>query len=187
MSTGTGTNIRKGQILVIDGELWVVLDTDHRTQGNWRGFMQVVMKHLKTGRKDNQRFRSTDKVEFAFIDTRELQYLYRDPLGLHFMDTTTFEQMLMDAELAEEASRFLKEGDLVKVRFYEESPVGIDLPTTVVLEVTETDPGLKGDSVSNVFKPATLESGLVVKVPNFVNQGEMVKVDTRTGEFVERA
>jgi elongation factor P len=187
MSTGTGTNIRKGQILVVDGDLWVVLDTEHRTQGNWRGFMQVVMKHLKTGRKDNRRFRSTDKVEFAFIDTRELQYLYRDPIGLHFMDTSTYDQMPMDVDLGEEASKFLKEGDLVKVRFHEDCPVGIDLPTTVELEVTQTDPGLKGDSVSNVFKPATLETGLTLKVPNFINQGEMVRVDTRTGEFVERA
>jgi elongation factor P len=183
----TGTNIRKGQILVHEGDLWVVLDTDHRTQGNKRGYMQVVMKHLKTGRKDNHRFRSTDKVEFAFIETRELQFLYRDPVGLHFMDTATYEQMAMDPDLAEEAARYLKEGDLVSVRFHEESPVGIDLPTVVELEVTETEPGLKGDSVSNVFKLATLETGLVLKVPNFINQGEMVRVDTRTGEFAERA
>ena len=183
----TGTNIRKGQILVVDGELWVVLDTDHRTQGNKRGQMQVVMKHLQTGRKDNRRFRSTDKVEFAFIETRELQYLYRDSFGLHFMDTETYEQSAMEEELSADAAPFLKEGDLVKVRYYEGTPVGVDLPTSVVLEVTETDPGLKGDSVSNVFKPATLETGHTLKVPNFVNQGEMVKVDTRTGEFLERA
>jgi elongation factor P len=181
------TDIRKGQILIIDGELWVVLDTEHRTQGNWRGYMKVVVKNLKTGRKDNQRFRSTDKVELAYIDTRELQYIYKDSTGLHFMDTTTFEQMPMDPDLAMEAEKFLKEGDLVKVRFHDESPVGIDLPTTVVLQITETDPGLKGDSVSNVFKPATLETGLTLKVPNFVDQGEMVRVDTRTGEFIERA
>jgi elongation factor P len=182
----TGTDIRKGQILIVEGDLWVVLDTDHRTQGNKRGYMQVVMKHLQTGRKDNRRFRSTDKVEFAFIDTRELQFIYRDHSGLHFMDTATYEQMPMDPDLADEAEKFLKEGDLVKVRFHEDTPVGIDLPTTVLLEVKHTEPGLKGDSVSNVFKPATLETGHELKVPNFINQGEMVKVDTRTGEFVER-
>ncbi len=183
----TGTDIRKGRILVHEGDLWVVLTTDHRTQGNKRGYMQVVMKHLQTGRKDSHRFRSTDKVEFAFIETRELQFLYRDPVGLHFMDTSTYDQMPMDIELADEAVKFLKEGDLVKVRFHEDSPVGIDLPTAVELEVTDTEPGLKGDSVSNVFKPATLETGHVLKVPNFINQGEMVRVDTRTGEFMERA
>ncbi len=187
MATGTGTNIRKGQILVHEGDLWVVLDTDHRTQGNKRGYMQVVMKHLKTGRKDNHRFRSTDKVEFAFIETRELQYIYKDAVGLHFMDTTSFEQMPMDPDLAGEAEKFLKEGDLVEVRFHEDNPVGIDLPAVVELKVTGTEPGLKGDSVSNVLKPATLETGLALKVPNFINQGEMVRVDTRTGEFVERA
>jgi elongation factor P len=183
----TGTDIRKGQILVVDEELWVVLDTDHRTQGNKRGYMQVVMKNVRTGRKDNRRFRSTDKIDIAFIDTKELQYLYRDAVGLHFMDTQTFEQMPLDEELAGDAVNFLKEGDLVKVTFHEGTPVGIDLPAAVVLEVSHTEPGIRGDSVSNVFKPATLETGLEIKVPNHINQGELVKVDTRTGAFLERA
>ena len=183
----TGTDIRKGQILVVDEELWVVLDTDHRTQGNKRGYMQVVMKNVRTGRKDNRRFRSTDKVEVAFIDTKALQYLYRDNTGLHFMDTETYDQMILDLELAGDAVNFLKEGDLVTVTFHAGSPVGIELPASVSLEVKQTDPGIRGDSVSNVFKPATLETGLELKVPNHIDQGESVRVDTRTGEFMERA
>jgi elongation factor P len=183
----TATNIRKGQILNIDGELWVVLDREHRTPGNWRGYVQVTMKQLKTGRKDNRRYRSTDKVDIAFIETRELQYLFADNLGAHFMDTETYEQSALDRELIEDAMPFIKEGDLVKVSVHEGTPVGIELPTVVTLTVTETEPGVKGDTVSNVFKPATLETGHVLKVPNHIDQGELVRVDTRTGEFVERA
>jgi elongation factor P len=183
----TATEIRKGQVLIIDKELWVVLDYKHITPGNWRGYVQVVMRHLASGRKDNVRMRSTDKVEIAFIDTKELQYLFKDNLGLHFMDTETYEQIALDRELVEYAMDYLREGDTVKVTFYESTPIGVELPTSVVLEVAEADPGLKGDSVSNVFKPAVLETGLTIKVPNFVNAGEKVKVDTRTGEFMERA
>jgi elongation factor P len=183
----TATNIRKGQVLQVDGELWVVLDYTHITPGNWRGYVQVVMKSLKTGRKDNRRMRSTDKVDIAFIDTRELQYIYSDNLGAHFMDTENFEQTALDPELLGDALHYVKEGELVKVNFHDETPIGIELPTTVVLEVTETEPGVKGDTVSNVFKPATVETGITIKVPNHINQGEMIKVDTRNGEFVERA
>lgn len=183
----TATDIRRGQVLIIDKDLWVVTNYKHITPGNWRGYVQVTMKHLQSGRKDNVRMRSTDKVEIAFIDTKQLQYIYKDNLGLHFMDTETFEQIALDLDLVEDAMNYLREGDTVNVSFYESTPVGVELPTSVVLEVTETDPGLKGDSVSNVFKPAVLETGLKVKVPNFVNQGEKVKVDTRTGEFMERA
>ncbi len=183
----TATDIRKGQILVVDGELWVVLDYTHLTPGNKRGYVQVTMKELRSGRKDNRRFRSTDKVEKAFIDTKEVQYLYRDHSGLHFMDTTTYEQTVLDPELAGDAVYYLSEGDLVKVSFHGETPVGIELPAAVVLEVTQTDPGVRGDTVSNVFKPAVLSTGLEIKVPNYITVGEKVKVDTRTGSFLERA
>jgi len=182
----TATNIRKGQILNLSGELWVVLDYSHITPGNWRGYVQIVVKSLSTGRKDNRRLRSTDKVDIAFIETREMQYIYSDNLGAHFMDLENFEQTALDAEFLGDALHYLKEGDTVKVNFHEETPVGLDLPTTVILTVSEAEPGLKGDSVSNVFKLATLETGITIKVPNHINQGERVKVDTRTGEFVER-
>jgi elongation factor P len=182
----TATDIRKGQILVVDSDLWVVLDYTHLTPGNKRGHVQVTMRHLQSGRKDNKRFRSTDKIDVAFIETKPLQYLYRDGAGLHFMDTETYDQLPLDPELAADAVKYLKEGEVVKVSFHEGTPMGIDLPAAVVLEVTETLPGAKGDTVSNVFKPATLETGIEVKVPNYISQGEKVKVDTRTGEFLER-
>jgi len=183
----TATNIRKGQILNFDGDLWVVLDRTHITPGNWRGYVQVVIKSLATGRKDNRRLRSTDKVDIAFIETREMQYIYSDNLGAHFMDLENYEQTALDADFLGDSLHYLKEGDEVKVNFHEDTPVGIELPTTVVLTVTEAEPGLKGDSVSNVFKPATLETGITLKVPNHIDQGEQIRVDTRTGEFVERA
>jgi elongation factor P len=182
----TATDIRKGQILVVENDLWVVLDYTHLTPGNKRGYVQVTMKNLQSGRKDNRRFRSTDKIDKAFIETKPLQYLYRDNAGLHFMDTETYDQMPLDLELAGDAVNYLKEGAIVKVSFHEDNAVGIDLPASVVLEVTDTLPGAKGDTVSNVFKSATLETGIEVKVPNYVTTGEQVKVDTRTGEFLER-
>jgi len=180
------TDIKRGKILVIDGELWKVLDAQHITPGNWRGYVQATMRSLRSGSKDNRRFRSTDKVEFAFIETRELQYLYKDGNLHHFMDTESYEQSAIDEELLGDALSYMKESDTVNVEMHDGQPVGVVLPNTVELVVTETGPGTRGDTVSNVFKDATVETGLVIKVPLFVETGELVRVDTRTGAFVER-
>jgi elongation factor P len=180
------TEIKRGMVLVIDKELWNVVDSMHVTPGNWRGMVQVTMKSLKTGSKKQHRFRSTDTVEAAFLDKKTMQYLYKDPAGYCFMDTTTFDQVILTEDEVGDAIKYLKENDEAMVTFHENIAVGLDLPAAVVLTITETTPGTKGDTVSNVFKPATLETGLVVKVPLFIEEGERVKVDTRSGEFLGR-
>ncbi len=180
------TDIKRGKILILDGDLWKVLEAQHITPGNWRGYVQATLRNLRSGSKDNRRFRSTDKVEFAFIETRELQYLYGDGNLHHFMDTESYEQCAIDAELLGDALSYLKESDACAVEMHDGNPVGVVLPNTVELVVQETGPGTRGDTVSNVFKDATLETGLVIKVPLFVETGERVRVDTRTASFVER-
>jgi elongation factor P len=180
------TEIRKGQLIVLEKELWLVLDQKHVTPGNWRGFVQVTVRQVRSGRKDNLRLRSTDKIEIAYVDQRKLQYLYSDNFGMHFMDTATFEQFMVDPELGEEAAKYLKGGEIVQVSFHDSIAIGVDLPTYVELTISKADPGVRGDAVSNIFKVAECETGLKLRVPNFVNQGDVVKVDTRTGEFIQR-
>ena len=180
------TEIKRGMVLVMDGELWNVVESTHVTPGNWRGMVQVVMKSLKNGSKKQHRFRSTDTVETAFLDIKEMQYLYKDPAGYCFMDTENYEQIILTDDEVGDAPKYLKENEVVKVTMHDGLPIGLELPPVVVLIITETDPGAKGDTVSNVFKPATTDSGLVVKVPLFIEQGEKIRVDTRTGEFQGR-
>ena len=144
------------------------------------------MRNLKTGAKHKEKLRSTDKIESAFIDTREFQYLYRDG-DLHvFMDTESYDQSSLDEELLGDALLYLRESDTVKMQLHKGAPVGIELPPHVILTIKETGPGARGDTVSNVFKDAELDTGHVLKVPLYVETGETVKVDTRTGQFVER-
>jgi len=180
------TEIKRGNVLIMDGDLWNVIESTHVTPGNWRGMVQVTMKNLRTGSKKQHRFRSTDTVETAFLDKKQMQYLYKDPAGYCFMDTTTYEQVILTDDEIGDAVRFLKENDELQVTFHESVAIGVELPPVVVLTITECDPGTKGDTVSNVFKPATVETGVVVKVPLFIEQGERIRVDTRTGEFQGR-
>ena len=180
------TQVKKGKVIKIDDELFVVMGTTHLTPGNKRGMIQIEARSLSSGTKINKRFRSTDRIEDAFIETRTLEYTYQDGETYVFMDTETWEETRFDAELVGESMPYLKHNTQVKVNFHADIPVSIDLPTTVELEVTETQPGSRGDTVTNVQKPTTLETGLTIKVPLFVEQGELVRVDTRTGEFVER-
>lgn len=182
----SATDIKRGKILILDGDLWKVLEAAHITPGNWRGYVQATIRNLRSGSKDNRRFRSTEKVEFAFIETRELQYLYKDGNLHYFMDTESYEQAPVEEELLGDALNYLRESDTVSMEMHDGRPVGVVLPNSVELEVTETGPGTRGDTVSNVFKDATLETGLVIKVPLYVDQGERVRVDTRTGAFMER-
>ncbi len=182
----TATDIKKGKILVHEGELWRCLDFIHKTPGNLRGFVQATLRNLKSGAKVTHRFRSTDKIDFAFIETREYQFLYRDGDLFHFMDVETYEQSPLEAELLGDAPKYMRDGDNVLMEEYDGTPVGVTLPNHVELQVTETGPGTRGDTVSNVFKDATIETGITIKVPLFIESGEMVRVDTRTGEFVER-
>lgn len=181
------TDLRRGMIVRVDGALYSVVDFEHVTPGKGQAVMQTKLRHVVEGHHTNKRFRSTEKVEQLFLQNKEMEYLYQDGEFYCLMDTGSYEQVMIPRELVGDQGRFLRHNSTVKVVLYENKPIAIDLPAAVVLEVVETEPGVKGDSVTNVFKPATLETGLKVRVPLFVKKGEMVKVDTRTGDFLERA
>ena len=181
------TEIKRGLVLKMDGDLWNVLESQHVTPGNWRGMVQVVMKNLRTGAKKQHRFGSTEIVETAFLDKKVMQYLYKDAAGYCFMDTGNYEQMILTDDEIGEAKGYLKENDEVQITFHEGVPIGLELPPSVVLTIKETTPGTKGDTVSNVTKPARLETGAQVAVPLFVNVGDRIRVDTREGRYIARA
>jgi elongation factor P len=179
-------NLKVGVKAVFDGEVYVVTDYFHGRTAQRRANVRVKMKNVKTGHTLEKTFLSHDKVERAETDTRNMQFLYADS-EYHFMDTKTYDQMAMTKKQVGDAAKYLTENMEVPVHYFNGDPLGIDLPTSVVLRVRRTEPGLKGDTVSNVRKPAELETGLTVQVPLFINEGEKIKVDTRTGEYLERA
>jgi elongation factor P len=170
-----------------DGQLYHVVDRDLNTPGNWRAILQLKLKNLKTGSITLNRVRPQDKVEQAYLDRREMQYIYQDGDGFVFMDTETYDQITLDREWVGDLMYYMKEGNKAHVVFYEGKPISLDLPATVELKVTETEPAVKGATAAAQYKPATLETGLKITVPPFVGIGEMVSVDTRTGEYLSRA
>jgi elongation factor P len=180
------TELKRGMVIQHEGDLWRVMESMHVTPGNWRGMVQATLRNLRTGAKHELRFRSTDKIEPAFIEVADMQFLYRERNFYTFMNTETYDQIQIEEELIGEGKTYLKENETVKVQLHEGRAVGVELPASVVLTITETTPGARGDTVTNTRKEATLETGLVVKVPLFVNQGEKVRVDTRSGEVIER-
>jgi elongation factor P len=182
------SQVRKGQVIVgDDGQLYTVVDRDLNTPGNWRAILTLKLKNLKTGSIAVNRVRPQDKVEQAYLDRREMQYLYKDGQDFVFMDSETFDQFHLSNELVGELMLYLKEGDNAHVVMYDGKPLSLDLPATVELKVVETEPSVKGATAAAQYKPATLETGLKVTVPPFVTIGEMVSVDTRTGEYLSRA
>jgi elongation factor P len=180
--------MKKGMVIQMDGALWRVMDATHVTPGNWRGMVQAVLRNITTGAKHEKRFRSTETIEVVFIDVKEFQYLYSEKdRGLHhFMDTESYEQLSLDDDMISDSLPFLIPNEMVKLELHDGVPVGIQLPASVVLKITATDPGTRGDTVTNTRKDATVETGHKIKVPLFIEQGEKVRVDTRTGEFMER-
>ena len=181
------TEIKPGMILEMDGEPWEVTGFDHVTPGKGRAIIHVELRNLVNGRTQQQRLRSSDNVEKAFLEKKKMEYLYEDASGYVFMDNESYEQTPMSKESFAERMRFVKLNDQVTVLFHGGKAISIELPAAVVLEVTETEPGMKGDTVTNVTKPAKLETGLEVKVPLFINQGDKLKVSTLTAEYIERA
>jgi elongation factor P len=182
------SQVRKGMVIVgDDNQLYNVVDRDLNTPGNWRAILQLKLKNLKTGSITINRVRPQDKVEQAYLDKREMQYIYQDGDGYVFMDTETFDQITINKEWAEELMVYMKEGNKALVVFYEGKPISLELPATVELKVTNTEPSVKGATAAAQYKPATLETGLKITVPPFVGVGEMVAVDTRTGEYLSRA
>src|SRR5947209_8461922 len=160
-----------------DGQLLQCLDRDLNTPGNWRAILQLKLKNLKTGSITMNRVRPDDKVETAYLDKREMEYIYEEAAGYVFMDTETFDQVSLDHDMVEEMMKYLRPNTRAHVIFYEGKPLSLELPQTVELEVTQTDPALKGATAAAQYKPATLETGLTITVPPFIKTGEKVKVD----------
>jgi len=179
--------MKKGMLIKVGADLFRVLDLQHVTPGNLRGFVRVKFRNIRNGTLSDQKLRSEDTVERAVLDEREMQYLYKDGESFHFMDTSSFEQLHIDAEALGDNVNYLIPDALIKVEFYGSEPVGIELPPTVDLVVEDTAPGIKGATASAQVKPARLETGLVVNVPPFVNTGDKVRVSTESGEYLSRA
>ena len=180
-------DFRKGVTVEIDGQVWSVVDFQHVKPGKGAAFVRTRLKNVMTGAVLERTFSPTDKYPTAHIETKEMQYLYNDGEEWHFMDPATYEQMTANASAVGDAAKWIKEQDVCKVTLWDGVPLSVEPPNFVVLAITETDPGLKGDTSGGGGKPATLETGAVVRVPLFVQTGELVKVDTRTGDYVSRA
>ncbi len=187
MASIQATRMKKGMLIKIGQDLFRVLELQHVTPGNLRGFVRVKFRNIRTGTLSDQKLRSEDFVDRATLDEREMQYLYRDGDSFHFMDTSSYEQLHIDAEALGDNVNYLIPDALIKVEFYGTEPVGIELPQTVDLVVEDTAPGIKGATASNQIKPARLETGLIVNVPPFVNNGDKIRVNTETGEYLSRA
>lgn len=180
------SNFKNGLKIEIDGEPFVMTYFQHVKPGKGGAFVRTKIKNLRNGRVREKTFRAGEKVEEADIDDRAMQYLYQDGDSLVFMDNETFDQLSIPIEHMGDTRKFLKENTEVSIVLYKGAPINIELPQFIEAEITQTDPGLKGDTASGATKPATLETGAVVQVPLFIKEGESIRVDTRTGEYVER-
>jgi elongation factor P len=187
MATIQATRLKKGMLVKMDQDLFRVLELQHVTPGNLRGFVRVKLRNIRNGTLSDQKLRSEDSIERATLDEREMQYLYQDGDDYYFMDTSSYEQIHISNEALGDSVNYLKPEMTIQVEFYGTEPVGIELPQTVDLKVLETVPGIKGATASNQVKPATLETGLVVSVPPFINTGDVIRVSTETGEYLARA
>jgi elongation factor P len=187
MASLQATRLKKGMLINVEQNLFRVLDVQHVTPGNLRGFVRVKMRNIRNGTLADQKLRSEDSVERATLEERQMQYLYHEGEDYHFMDTSSYEQIHISSEALGDSVNYLKPEMTIQVEFYGEEPVGIELPQAVDLKVMDTAPGIKGATASAQVKPATLETGLVVQVPPFVNTGDLIRVNTETGEYLSRA
>jgi elongation factor P len=183
----SATQLRPGMVVKFNNDLYSVFSMTHRTPGNLRGFVQAKMRNLRSGTMMEHRFSSEDRVERANLEEQQMEYLYDDGEYYYFMNTENYEQMHLMKDLLGDAVQYLIPQLKLKVEFYEGKPLGVELPATVDMLVVETEPGLKGATVSNVTKPAKTETGLVVQVPPFITEGEKIKVNTAEGTYQERA
>ncbi|HZH31614.1 MAG TPA: elongation factor P [Pyrinomonadaceae bacterium] len=181
------TQIRRGMVIVFEGNLCKIIDFRHHTPGNLRAMVQTKMRNLRTGASFEHRFRSSDTVDKASLEQHEMEYMYSDGSQHHFMNTENYEQTALSEEDLADMAQWLMPGMRIQAEFYEGQPIGITLPPSMELTVTRTDPTLKGATVSNVNKPALLENGVTVTVPPFVNEGDRIRVDPTEGRYIERA
>jgi len=183
----SATELRPGMIVVHNGELYRAHSVVHKTPGNLRGFVQAKLRNIRSGSMNEHRFRSEDRIERASLDTHEMQYLYSDSSGHHFMNQETYDQVMLSDDVVGESMKYLLPETVITVDFHEGRPVSVELPTTVNLKILETEPGMKGATASASYKPAKLETGLLVQVPQFLEAGTVIKIDTRDASYLERA
>lgn len=180
-------DFRKGVTFEINGEPHVVLDFQHVKPGKGAAFVRTKYKNVLTGATREEAFNPNDKFPKAHIETKQMQYLYNDGELYYFMDEETYEQIPISHEQVEDAMKYLRENDLATIKFYKDNPFLVEPPNFVELKVVETEPGVKGDTATNVTKAATVETGAVIQVPIFIEEGEVIKIDTRSGEYLSRA
>lgn len=180
-------DFRNGMTFEMDGNIFQIVEFQHVKPGKGAAFVRTRLKNIKTGATVERTFNPSDKFENAVIERKDMQYLYSDGDLYYFMDVETYEQAPLNASSIGDALKFVKENEVVKILSHKGNVFGIEPPTFVELEITETEPGFKGDTATGATKPATLETGAVVKVPLFINQGDRIRIDTRTGEYMERA
>lgn len=179
-------DLRPGIAILLKGHIYLVTDFKHHTPGNKRAFIQATLRELKSGKIVQQKFSSSESVEEAHLDSKKVQYLYHDPDGYHFMDMEDYHSFALSEDVIGDKKNYLRENDEIVIDFHEGNPVMVEVPNHVFLKVVDSPPGVKGDSVSNNLKPATTETGLKVQVPMFIQEGTIIKVDTRTGEYLGR-
>lgn len=182
----TTADIKNGLVINFEDQLFTIVEFQHVKPGKGGAFVRTKLKNVLSGRVIDRTFRSGEKIEIVRIEAREMQFLYRDGDSFQFMDQETFEQIVIPEERIGEQARFLKDGELVTVTFDDETPLTVELPNFITFKIVSCEPGVKGDTVSNVTKPATLETGAIVQVPLFVDAGETIRVDVRTGAYMER-
>lgn len=182
----TTNEFRTGVTIELEGDVYTVVDFQHVKPGKGAAFVRSKLKNVKTGAVIERTFRAGEKMTRAHIERREMQYLYSSGDDYYFMDTANYEQIILRADQLGDAMQYLKENMSIGVMFHQNVSFGVDLPNTVDLQVAETAPGFKGDTAAGGTKPATLETGYVVQVPFFINEGDMIRVDTRSGAYVER-
>ena len=181
-----GNEIKPGMVIEHKDDLWSVLKTQHVKPGKGSAFNQVELKSVKKGTKLNERFRSSDNIERAILDDKKFNFLYEDENDCHFMDQSNFEQIQIKKTLLGQKSKLLKENMEVDVQFYEDQPLSVELPTSIELKIETTDAAIKGQTASSSYKPATLENGISIMVPPFINAGDKIILDTRTLEYVKK-
>lgn len=180
-------DVRRGMVLNYNNGLYYCLDRDLNTPGNWRAILYLKLKNLKTGSITDERVHPDDKVDIAYLDTREFTYSYKDGNDYVFMDAETFEQVTLNGDMVGDKILYLRENDTCKITFHDGKALDMELPQTVALKVTETEPGIKGATAAAQTKPATLETGLKVNVPSFISEGELIVVQTEDGKYLRRA
>jgi elongation factor P len=183
----TANDLRRGMAIDYNGDICVVLDSQHRTPGNLRAFVQATLRSIRTGKSSDVRFSSTEKIDVVPMMTRKMEFSYKDAGDFVFSDPETYETVTLSPEIVGDAKNFLVENGPITVTFVEDKAVSLELPSSVVLTVSDAPEGIRGDSANNVQKPVLMETGITVQAPLFIKTGEKIKVDTRTGKYMERA